>query len=70
MMILKITKDKALHSLQPVYFSEYILRVKAWNFFFFFFLNETSILVFVELAIFHHIYIRTSFGKIVGKITR
>ena len=68
MMILKVTKNKALHSLQPVYFSEYILRVKAWNFFFF--LNETSILVFVELAIFHHIYIRTSFGKIVGKITR
>ena len=35
----------------------------------FHFLNETSMLVFAELAILHSILIRTSFGKIVRKIT-
>ena len=50
MMILKKTKNKALHSLQPAYFLKYILRFKA-----FFKKNETSILVFVRLAIFDSI---------------
>ena len=48
MMILKVTKNKALHSPQTVYFLKYILRVKAWIFF-----NDTSVLVFAKLAIFH-----------------
>ena len=50
-MILKKTKNKALHSLQPVYFLKYILRFKA----FFLKKNETSILVFAGLAIFDSI---------------
>ena len=33
-----------------------------------FFLNETSILVFAELAIFHSVQTRTSLGKIVRKL--
>ena len=49
-MILKMTKNDASHSLQTVYFLKYILRVKAWIF-----LNETSILAFAELAIYHSI---------------
>ena len=52
MMILKVTKNKALHSLQTVYFLKYILRVKAWIFL----KMKTSILVFAEMAIFHSIY--------------
>ena len=43
-------KKKALHSLQSVYFFIYVLRVNAWIF-----LNETSILDFAELVIFHSI---------------
>ena len=39
MVILKVIKNKALHSLQTIYFLKYILRVKAWIF-----LNESSIL--------------------------
>ena len=35
-----------------------------------FFLNETSIIVFAELAMFHSVYIRMSLGKIVWKITK
>ena len=42
MMILKVIKNKALHSLQILYFLKYIVRVKAWIFFVNF-LNETSI---------------------------
>ena len=38
MIILKVTKNKDLHSLQAVYFAKYILRVKVWIF-----LNETSL---------------------------
>ena len=33
------------------------------------FFNETSILVFAELPIFHSIYVKMSFGKVVRKIT-
>ena len=51
MMILKVTKNKALHSLQTVCFLKYILRVKAWIFL----KMKTSILVFAEMAIFHSI---------------
>ena len=58
-------KNKALHSLQTVYFLKYILKVKAQIFF-----NKMSILFFAELAIFHYIQIKTSLGKIVKKITR
>ena len=50
MLILKVTKNKALHSFQTVFFLKYSLKVKVWIFF-----NETPILVFVELAIFHYI---------------
>ena len=51
MMTLQVTKkNKALQSFQTVYFLKHILRVKAWIF-----LNETSIFVFAELAIFHSI---------------
>ena len=50
MVILKVIKNKALHSLQTIYFLKYIFRVKAWIF-----LNESSILVFAELGIFHSI---------------
>ena len=51
MMILKVAKKaKAQHSLQRAYFLKHIFRVKAWIF-----LNETSIFVFAELAIFHFI---------------
>ena len=32
-MLLKVTKNKALHPLQIVYFSKYIFRVKTWIFF-------------------------------------
>ena len=48
--VIKIDQKKALHSLQSVYFFIYVLRVKAWIF-----LNETSILDFAELEIFHSI---------------
>ena len=34
-----------------------------------YFLNETSILVFAKLAIFHFIEVTTSLGKIMTKIT-
>ena len=50
-------KNKALHSLQTVYFLKYILRINigfsglSWIFI----LNETSILVFAELAIIYSI---------------
>ena len=44
-----MTKNpKTLHSLQRVYFLKYILSVKVWIF-----LNEISILIFAESAIFH-----------------
>ena len=52
MIILKVTKNKALRSLQTVCFLKNIFRIKVW-WIFFFFLNVTSILVFAELAIFH-----------------
>ena len=48
--VIKIDQKKVLHSLQSVYFFIYVLRVKAWIF-----LNETSILDFAELEIFHSI---------------
>ena len=48
-MVLKVTKEKALHSLQTAYIFKYLFRVKVSIF-----LNETSILVFAEL-IFHSI---------------
>ena len=64
-MILKVTKNKAWHSLQTVYFLKYILRVKVWICV----LNETSILVFAELAILHSIYLKTSLGKNARKMT-
>ena len=52
MIILKIIKNKALHSLQTVYFLHtHILRVNTVRMFF----NEISILDFAELAIFHSI---------------
>ena len=55
-MQLRVTKIIAWHSLQTVHFLKDILRVKAWIcFLLLFFLNETSILVFAELAIFHYI---------------
>ena len=47
MTILRVTKNNTWHSFQTVYFLKHILRVKAWIF-----LNDTSILVFGELAIF------------------
>ena len=51
MIILKMTKNKSLHSLQTVYFFlKYVLGYKTRMFF-----SETSILVFAELAIFHSI---------------
>ena len=59
MMILKVTEKQSFTILK------YILRVKAWIFF----LNETSVLVFAELAIFHSIEIKTCLGKHVRKIT-
>ena len=52
MMTLQVTKkNKPLQSFQTVYFLKHILRVKSWIIF----LNETSIFVFAELAIFHSI---------------
>ena len=51
MIILKVTKNKALRSLQTVCFLKHIFRIKVW--WIFFFLNVISILVFAELAIFH-----------------
>ena len=50
MMILKVTKNKRLHSFETVYILKYFFRVKVLIF-----LKETSILVFVKLAIFHSI---------------
>ena len=47
-MILKVTINKPLHSLQTVHFLKYIL--KGVDFF-----NETLILVFAKFAIFHSI---------------
>ena len=47
--ILKVTKNKASHSLQTVCFLKYTSCNMDL------FLNETSILVFAELAIFHSI---------------
>ena len=55
MMILKTPKNKGLHSLQTVYFLKYFLRVIFLRLRHGFFLNETSILAFVKLAIFHSI---------------
>ena len=68
MLILKVTKNKSLHSLslQTVYFLKYILKVKVWIFF-----SETSILLFfAELAISDSIQIKTNLKKTVRKITR
>ena len=48
MKTLKMTHPKNLHSLQRVYFLKYIPRVKVWIF-----LNEISVLIFAESAIFH-----------------
>ena len=48
-LILKVTKSKASHSLQSLYFLKHI-RVKSWII-----LNETSMLVFAELTIFYAI---------------
>ena len=49
MKTLKMTKKpKTLHSLQRVYFLKYVLTVKVWIF-----LNEISILIVAESAIFH-----------------
>ena len=50
MVMLKVTKNKALYSLPTVYCLKYILRVKAWIF-----ANETLISSFAELSIFHSI---------------
>ena len=58
MMISKVPKKKALHSLHTVYFLKYILRVKTWIF-----LNETSILVLSELAIFYSILNKNKLRK-------
>ena len=49
-MILKVTRKQGFtHSLQNVYFLKYIFRVNVRI------LNEISILVFANLAIFHSI---------------
>ena len=66
-VILKILKKQRFTFSSDSIFFEihsqgYVLRVKASIFF-----NETSILAFVQLAIFHF---RTSLGQIVGKNTR
>ena len=50
-MLKKTKKQSTLHFLQVVYFLKYILRIKRGVF-----LNETSILVFASLAIFHFIF--------------
>ena len=51
MMILKVTKKQTFTLFSQYHFSNLlILRVIAWVFF-----NETSILVFAELTIFHSI---------------
>ena len=73
-MILKVTKKTKLYSLlllsQTVYFLKHNLRTNigflelSWIFI----LNETSIIVFAELTIFHYIEIRTTLGKVVWKI--
>ena len=68
MVILKVTKNKGLHSLQRVYFLKYILRVILIGLGREFF-NETSTLAFLKLTIFHSILIRTSLGQIARKIT-
>ena len=66
-MILKVTKKQSYtFSSSFIFFLKYILRVKVWIYV----LNETSFLVFVELAVFHSIYRRISLGKIVKKTTR
>ena len=66
-MILKVTKKQSYtFSSSFIFFLKYILRVKVWIYV----LNETSSLVFVELAVFHSIYRRISLGKIVKKTTR
>ena len=65
MLILKVTKNKSLHtlSLQTVYFLKYILKVKAWIF-----LNwNFNIIIFAELAIFHSIQIKMSLKKLIEK---
>ena len=64
-MISKVTKKQNfVHTIWTVYFWKYILRV---NERIIFFLNETSILVFAELANFHSIYMRRNLGKLLGK---
>ena len=50
MMILTVTKAKLSSLFRQYIFLKDTLRVKAWIF-----LNETSILVFAELAIFHYV---------------
>ena len=56
---IKSDKKAKLDTLQTAYFFKLILRI-----------NETPILAFSKLAIFHSISIRTSLRKIVRKITR
>ena len=52
MMISKVTQKQSFTlSSDGIFFEIYIFRVNVWIFF----LNETSILVFAELAIFHSI---------------
>ena len=65
MMMLKVTKNKALHSLPKVYCLKYILRVKT-----FIFVNETLISNFAEFAIFHSISISVSLEKVIRKMTK
>ena len=53
MTILKVSKNKALHSLQTVYFLECIVKVKAYIYIYMYayiFLNKTSTLVFCQIS--------------------
>ena len=68
MLILKVTKNKSLHSLslQTVYFFKYILKVKAWIFFI-----ETSILFLLNYQSYLSFYSnKNELKKTVRKITR
>ena len=65
MIMLKVTQKQSFALFSGSVFFEIYSSDKAWAF-----SNETSILVFAKLAIFHFIKVRTRLGKIVRKITR
>ena len=64
MLILKITKNKALHTLQTENFLKYILKVKAWIFFNINFCRIINLSLHVNKNEFRKIVRKIAWGKV------